>query len=122
LRSWVAALSNRLLSGVRNRCESLRILLLSIFCLIVIGQSWILLAAGSFGVAFQPAHCSVSLKDLTAASMSASVLSSNPNLYVYCLNLVVFLDSAHVMLVLQRPGNDRRIDRDMIVLQRSLEE
>jgi hypothetical protein len=44
------------------------------FSLIIIGQSYILSASVCSGVAFQPAHCAVQLKDLTAASMSSSVL------------------------------------------------
>jgi hypothetical protein len=68
------------------------------------------------------------LKNLTAASIYSSVLKETfkVNLWlmrdVYCLSLVVFLDSAHVILALSRPENDRRIGQNMILLQRSLGE
>jgi hypothetical protein len=84
------------------------------------------------GVAFQPAHCIVSLKNLTATSISSSVLRKTfkVNLWLMrclkssqfvciLLSLVVFLGSALVMLVLSRPENDRRISQNMILLQRS---
>jgi hypothetical protein len=72
LSSWVAVLSNRLLSGVRNRCQSLRSFLFSsIFCLINMGRPFVLSASVSSGVTFQPAHCTASLKNLTAASISS---------------------------------------------------
>jgi hypothetical protein len=75
LSSCVAVLSNLLLSGVRTRCQPLQSLLFSsIFCLISIGQSYVLSVSTCSGVAFQPAHCFVSLKNLTAASISSSVL------------------------------------------------
>jgi hypothetical protein len=53
--AYVAVLSNILLSGVRNRCQPLRSLLLSsIFCLINIGQSYVLSVSVCSGVAFHP--------------------------------------------------------------------
>jgi hypothetical protein len=68
-------LSNLLLSGVRNRCQSLQILLVSsILCLINVGQSCVLTMSVCFGVVFKPAHYIVLLKNLTAASISSSVL------------------------------------------------
>jgi hypothetical protein len=52
LKSCVAVLSNRLLSGVRKRCQSRRSFRSSTsFCLMTIGQPWILGLAGSVGVA-----------------------------------------------------------------------
>jgi hypothetical protein len=74
LSSCVAVLSNLLLSGVRNRCQPLRSLFSSIFCLINIGQSYVLSVSVCSGVASQPAHCTVLLKNFTAASISSSVL------------------------------------------------
>jgi hypothetical protein len=69
----VAVLSNLLLSGVRNRCQPLRSpLFSSIFCSINIGQSYVLSVSVCSGVAFQLAHCIVSSKNLTAASISNS--------------------------------------------------
>jgi hypothetical protein len=57
LRSCVAVLSNRLLSGVHKRCQSWRSYLFpASFCLMMIGQPWILAVAGSVGVACQPAY------------------------------------------------------------------
>jgi hypothetical protein len=47
---------------------------LQFFWLINIGQSYALGVSVCSGVAFQPAHCIVSLKNLTAASISSSVL------------------------------------------------
>jgi hypothetical protein len=68
-------LSNRLLCVVRSRCQSRRGLFFSsIFCLINMGQSWDLRVSMCSGIAFQPAHCIVSLKSLTAASIYSSVL------------------------------------------------
>jgi hypothetical protein len=64
-----------LLFGVRSRCQPPRSLLFSsIFCIIAIGQSCALSMSVCSGVVFQPAHCTVSLKNLTAASISSSVL------------------------------------------------
>jgi hypothetical protein len=75
LRSCVAALGSLLLSGVRNLCHSLRIRLSSmIFCLIFIGKLHALGVSELSGLAIQPAHFILSLKNLTAASMSPSVL------------------------------------------------
>jgi hypothetical protein len=75
LSSCVAVLSNLLLSSIRNQCQPLQSLLFSsICCLINIGQSYVLSVSACSGVAFQPAHCTVSLKNLTAASISSSVL------------------------------------------------
>jgi hypothetical protein len=75
LISCVAVLSNLLLSGVRSQCQPLWSLLFSsIFCFINIGQSCVLSVSVCSGVAFQPAHCIVSLKNLTATSISSSVL------------------------------------------------
>jgi hypothetical protein len=68
-------LSNLLLSGVRNHFQSLwGLLFSSVFCLINIGQSYALSVSVCSGVAFQPAHCIVSLKKLTATSMTSSAL------------------------------------------------
>jgi hypothetical protein len=89
-----------------------------VFCSINVEQSYVLSVSVCSGVLFQPAHCFVSLKNLAAASISSSVLRKTfnlwlmrclkyPNLYVYCLRLVVFLGSSHVLLVLSRPENDR---------------
>jgi hypothetical protein len=47
---------------------------------------------------------------------------SHPNLYAYCLSLVISLGSALVLLVWSRSENDRRICQNMILLQRSLGE
>jgi predicted cation transporter len=44
------------------------------FCLINIGQSYIFSVSVCSGVAFQPAHCIVSLKNLAAASIPSTVL------------------------------------------------
>jgi hypothetical protein len=68
LSSCVAVLSNILLSGVHSRCQPpMSLLVYSIFCLINVGQSYVLSVSVCSGVAFQPAHCIVSLKNLTAA-------------------------------------------------------
>jgi hypothetical protein len=68
-------LSSLLFSGVRNRRQALRSLRFSsIFCFIWIGQSRVVSISVYSGVAFQPAHCIVSLKNLTAASIFSSVL------------------------------------------------
>jgi hypothetical protein len=68
-------LRNRLLSGVRNRCQSLRILLFSPnCCLINVGQSYALSVSVCSGVVFQAAYCIVLLKNLTVASLSSLVL------------------------------------------------
>jgi hypothetical protein len=85
------------------------------------------------GIAFQLAHCIVSLKNLTAASVSSSVLRgtfrvslslirciSHPNLCVYCIDLVVSLGLVLVLLVLLGLGTDRRIGQSMTLLWRSL--
>jgi hypothetical protein len=71
LSSCVAAVSNLLLSGVRNRCQPLRSLLFSsiFFCLIIIGQWYVLSVPVCSGVAFQPAHCTVSLKKMYRYSL-----------------------------------------------------
>jgi hypothetical protein len=77
LSSCVAVLSNLLLSGVRSRCQPLQSLLsASIFCLIRIGQSYVLNVSVRSGIVFQPAHCVVLLKN---------------NLYVYCFDLFLFI-------------------------------
>jgi hypothetical protein len=47
---------------------------LRFFCLIDIGQSYVLSVPVCSGIAFQPVHCIVSLKNLTVASVSSSVL------------------------------------------------
>jgi hypothetical protein len=44
------------------------------FCLISIRQPYALSVSVCSGVAFQPAHCTVSLMNLTAASISSLVL------------------------------------------------
>jgi hypothetical protein len=67
-------LSNLLLSGVLNRCQSVQSFLLSSSsCLINTRQLYVLSVSVCSDVAFQPAHCTVSLKNLTAASISSSV-------------------------------------------------
>jgi hypothetical protein len=74
LSSCDAVLSNILLSGVCNRCQPLRGLLFpSIFCLINIGQSYVLSVCVCSGVAFQPVHCTVSLKNFTVASILTQI-------------------------------------------------
>jgi hypothetical protein len=74
LSSCVAVLSNLLLSAVCNHCQPLQSLLFSsILCLTNIGQPYVLSVSVCSGVAFQPAHCTVSLKNLTAASIASSV-------------------------------------------------
>jgi hypothetical protein len=68
-------LSNLLLSGVRNRWKSLQSLLSSsIFFLVNIGQSCVLSVSACSFVTFQLTPCIASLKNLTAASISSSVL------------------------------------------------
>jgi hypothetical protein len=64
-------LSNLLLSGVHNQCQSLRcFLFLQFFYLINMGQSFALSVSVCSGVAF---HCIQSLRNLIVASMSSSV-------------------------------------------------
>jgi hypothetical protein len=58
LSSFVAVLSNLLLSCVRNRCQPLQSLLFS-SVLFNIGQSYVLSVSVCSGVAFQPADCIV---------------------------------------------------------------
>jgi hypothetical protein len=73
--SFVAVLSNLLLSGFRNRCQSLWSLIFSsIFYLINIRQPYALSMSVCSGVAFQPVNYIVLLKNLTAASIPFSVL------------------------------------------------
>jgi hypothetical protein len=98
--SCVAVLSNLLLSGVRNRCQSLRSLL-CLFCLINIGQSYVLTVSVCAGVAFQPAHCIVSLKNLTAASISSSVLKE---MFKVNLSLISCLKSSQFVCLLFKLG------------------
>jgi hypothetical protein len=75
LSSCVAVLSNLFLSGVRNWCQHLQNPLFFFdFCLVNIGQLYVLSVSACSGVAFQPAHSTVSLKNLTAASICSSVL------------------------------------------------
>jgi hypothetical protein len=88
LSSCVAVLSNLLLSGVRNQCQPLRSLLFSsIFCLINIGQSYIYIFSVHVysGVVFQHAHCIVSLKNLTAASISFLVLRETFKVHLWLM-------------------------------------
>jgi hypothetical protein len=102
LSSCVAVLSNLLLSGVRNRCQSLRSLLLSsIFCLINIGQSYAFSMSLCSGVACQPAHCIVSLKNLTAASVSSSILRET---FKVNLLLISYLKSSQFVCLLFKLG------------------
>jgi hypothetical protein len=73
----------------------------SVFCLINIRQPYVLSVSVCSGVAFQPAHFIVSLKNLTVASISSSVLRETfkVNLplisclksshFVYCLSFVL---------------------------------
>jgi hypothetical protein len=85
LSSCVAVLSNLLLSGVRNWCQLLWSLLFSsIFCLINVGLLYVLNVSVCSGVAFQPARCIVSLKKLTAASVSSSVLRETFKFICHC--------------------------------------
>jgi hypothetical protein len=75
LSFFVAVLNNPLHSSVRYRCQSLRSLILSsLFYLISIGQLYAIRVPVWSGVAFKLAHCIESLKNLTASSMSSSVL------------------------------------------------
>jgi hypothetical protein len=76
LSSRVAALSNLLLAGVCKRWRSLRTLLFSsiFFCLIIIGQCYASSVLLYSGVAFQPAHSILSLKNLAVASMLSSAV------------------------------------------------
>jgi hypothetical protein len=53
----------------------------SIVCLINIGQLYALSVSVCSGVAFQPAHCIVSLKKLAAVSISSSVLRETFKVY-----------------------------------------
>jgi hypothetical protein len=94
----VAVLSHLLLSVVRNRCQSLRSLLFSsIFCLINIGQTYVLSVSVCSGIAFKRAHCIVSLKNLTAASISTSVLRKT---FKVNLSLISCLKSSQFVCVL----------------------
>jgi hypothetical protein len=61
-----------------------------IFCLTNIGQSYVLRAPVCFGVVFQHAHCIVLLKNLTADSISSSVLRGS---FKVSLSLIKFLKS-----------------------------
>jgi hypothetical protein len=72
-----------------------------IFSLINIGQSYVLSVSVCSGVAFQPAHCIVSLKNLTAASISSSV--SRETVYVN-LSLMSCLKSSEFVCLLLKLG------------------
>jgi hypothetical protein len=73
--SSFTVLSNPMRPGVCNQCQSLQSLLFSsIFCLTNIGQPYALSVSVCFGLACQPAHSIVLLKNLTVTSMSSSVL------------------------------------------------
>jgi hypothetical protein len=102
LGSCTAVLINLLLSGFRNRCQSLRRLLFaSTFCFINMGQSLALCVPVWSGVAFQPAHWIVSLKNLTAASLSSSVLRET---FKVNLSLMSCLKSFQFVCLLRMPG------------------
>jgi hypothetical protein len=136
LSSCAAALSNILLSGVRSQCQPLRSLLFSsIFCLNNIGQSYVFSVSVCSGIVFQPSHCIVSLKNLTAASISSSVLREtfkvslwlmrclkSPQFVCLLLKLGCFSWFSACALVSSRPEKDRNIGQNMILLQRSLGE
>jgi hypothetical protein len=102
LSSCVAVLNDFLLSGVHNRCHSLRSLLFySIFSLINIGQSYVLPMSVCSGVAFQSAHCIVSLKNSTAASIFPSVLRET---FKVNLSLISCLKSSQFVCLLFKLG------------------
>jgi hypothetical protein len=101
LSSHVAVVSNLLLSGVHNKCQSLRSLpFLQFFCLINIDQSYVLSVSVCSGVAFQPTFCVVSLKNLTAVSVS-SVLSET---FDVNLSLMRYLKSSQFVCLLLKLG------------------
>jgi hypothetical protein len=78
LSSCVAVLSTLLLSGFRKRFQPLwSLLLILVFYLINIGQAYVLSVSVCSCAAFQFVHCTVSLKNLTAASVSSSVLGKH---------------------------------------------
>jgi hypothetical protein len=73
LSSCVAVLSNLLLSGVCKRCQYIRSILFSLlFCLINIGQPYVLSVSVCSGVAFQP-DLILSMTNFTVTSISYSI-------------------------------------------------
>jgi hypothetical protein len=72
-----------------------------IVCLINIGQSYDLTVSVCSGVAFQPAHCNVSSKNLTAASISSSVLRET---FKVNLSLISFLKPSQFVCLLFNLG------------------
>jgi hypothetical protein len=60
---------------------------LRFFCSISIGQSYVLSGPVCSGIAFQPSHCILPLKNLTAASISSSVLRET---FKVNLSLMIF--------------------------------
>jgi hypothetical protein len=71
----------------------------SIFCLIIIGQSCVL---SVYVGKQQPAHCIVSLKNLTADSISSSVLRET---FKINLSLVSCLKSSQLVCPLLKLGS-----------------
>jgi hypothetical protein len=97
----VAALSSRLLSGVRSQCQLLQSLFFPLFfCFISIGHWQVLNVSVCSGVAFQAAHCIVSLKTLTAASISLGLRET----FRVSLSLISCLKSSHFVCLLHRLG------------------
>jgi hypothetical protein len=102
LRCCIAALNSHLLSGVHSLCQILWSLLFSLICCLTsIGHSQVLNASVCSGIAFQPAHCIVSLKNLTAASISSSVLRGT---FRVTLSLIRCLKSSQFDCLLHRLG------------------
>jgi hypothetical protein len=73
----------------------------SSFCLINIGQSYVLSVSVCSGVVFQPVHCTVSLKNLTAASISSSVLRETFKVNLW---LIRCLESSQFVCLLLKLG------------------
>jgi hypothetical protein len=102
LSSCVAVLSNLLFSDVLNQCQSLWSLLFSsMSCLINTRQSYALSVSVRSGVEFQPAPCIVSLKNLTAASISSSVVRET---FKVNLSLMRSLKSSQFLCLLPKLG------------------
>jgi hypothetical protein len=103
LSSSVAAFSNRLLSGVRNRCQFLHSLLLfKIFCLIRMGQLSVLWGCG-------PSSPLNYVVEVLAASVSESVLRGTFN---NSLSLIRWRKASQSVFLLQSLGRGtRRIAR-----------
>jgi hypothetical protein len=88
-----------------------------IFCLINIGQSYVLSVSVYSGVAFQPAYCIVSLKNFTAASISSSVLKGTFQVNLWSMR---YLKLGCFSWFSTRDVSVK--GQNMILLQRSLEE